>query len=94
MRSWLAPLSTAAALFVLTPPAHAKDVVLLSTQLRPLEEAQRARTEILKDSPVPVNFVSEQPPQLVIHIGRHEIRLTDNQPDRCTARGARPARLP
>jgi multiple sugar transport system substrate-binding protein len=39
-----------------------------STQLRPLEEAQRARTEILKDSPVPVNFVTEQPPQLVIHI--------------------------
>jgi hypothetical protein len=33
MRSWLAPLATAAALAVFTPAAHAKDVVFLSTQL-------------------------------------------------------------
>lgn len=49
-------------------PAAGKDLTFLSTQLRPMEEAQRTRTEILKGSPVPVDFVPEEPPQLVIHI--------------------------
>ena len=47
---------------------QARDLTFLSTQLRPLEEAQRARTQILKDSPVPVEYVPEEPPQLVIHV--------------------------
>jgi len=51
-----------------TVPAAAKDLTFLSTQLRPMEEAQRTRTEILKGSPVPVDFVPEEPPQLVIHV--------------------------
>jgi len=51
-----------------TVPAGAKDLTFLSTQLRPMEEAQRTRTEILKGSPVPVDFVPEEPPQLVIHV--------------------------
>ncbi|MGH7154699.1 MAG: ABC transporter substrate-binding protein [Acetobacteraceae bacterium] len=49
-------------------PAPARDLTFLSTQLRPLEEAQRARTQILKDSPVPVEYVPEEPPQLTIHV--------------------------
>ncbi len=49
-------------------PVAAKDLTFLSTQLRPMEEAQRTRTEILKGSPVPVDFVPEEPPQLVIHV--------------------------
>jgi multiple sugar transport system substrate-binding protein len=49
-------------------PAAAKELTFLSTQLRPMEEAQRTRTEILKGSPVPVDFVPEEPPQLVIHV--------------------------
>ena len=49
-------------------PAAGKDLTFLSTQLRPMEEAQRTRTEILKGSPVPVDFVPEEPPQLVIHV--------------------------
>ena len=40
----------------------------LSTQLRPLEEAQRARTQILKGSPVKITYVPEEPPQLPIHL--------------------------
>ena len=49
-------------------PARARDLTFLSTQLRPLEEAQRARTQILKDAPVPVEYVPEEPPQLTIHV--------------------------
>jgi len=48
--------------------APAKELTFLSTQLRPMEEAQRARTEILKDAPLPVDFVPEEPPQLLIHV--------------------------
>ncbi len=70
MRAALAALGTAAILchFGSTAPAVAKDLTFLSTQLRPMEEAQRTRTEILKNSPVPVDFVPEQPPQLAIHV--------------------------
>ena len=46
----------------------AQELTFLSTQLGPAEEAQRTRTEILKYSPVPANFVPEEPQQLVIHI--------------------------
>src|SRR5690349_19697804 len=37
--------------------AQADDLTFLSTQLRPLEEAQRARTEILKNAPMAVAYV-------------------------------------
>ena len=57
----LAGLSAAA-------PVAAKELTFLSTQLRPIEEAQRTRTEILKYSPVPVDFVPEEPQQLVIRV--------------------------
>jgi multiple sugar transport system substrate-binding protein len=48
-------------------PAAAQ-VVFLSTQLRPIESAQKLRSEILKDFPGGVEFVTEQPPQLGVHI--------------------------
>lgn len=70
MRAWLA--AAGAAVFLWQPlvakPAIAKDLVFLSTQLRPLEEAQRTRTQILNTSPVPVEYVPEEPPQLVVHV--------------------------
>ena len=68
--AWLWVLGGAALLadFGVAVPAAAKDLTFLSTQLRPLEEAQRTRTEILSGSPVPVDFVPEEPPQLVIHV--------------------------
>jgi multiple sugar transport system substrate-binding protein len=59
---------------------HAEELTFLSTQLRPLEEAQKARTQILKGAPLPVAYVPEEPPQLPIHLqadaqGAHTISL-------------------
>jgi multiple sugar transport system substrate-binding protein len=51
----------------LATPAAA-EVVFLSTQLRPIESAQKLRSDILKDFPGGVEFVTEQPPQLGVHI--------------------------
>jgi len=48
-------------------PAAAQ-VVFLSTQLRPIESAQKLRSDILKDFPGGAEFVTEQPPQLGVHI--------------------------
>jgi multiple sugar transport system substrate-binding protein len=56
-------------------------MVFLSTQLRPLEEAQRVRDIILKDGPAGVAFVPEEPPQLSVRVkaemtaGKHTIGL-------------------
>lgn len=50
------------------PAARAEDLVFLSTQLRPIESAQKMRTEILAGAPVPTRFVTEQPPQLGVHV--------------------------
>ena len=61
--------------------AHAEDMIFLSTQLRPLDEAERVRNVILKTSPVPANFVPEEPPQLSVRVqaemkgGTHTISL-------------------
>ncbi len=51
----------------LATPAAA-ELVFLSTQLRPIEAAQKMRSEILKDFPGGADFVTEQPPQLGVHI--------------------------
>lgn len=51
----------------LATPAAAQ-VVFLSTQLRPIESAQKLRSDILKDFPGGAEFVTEQPPQLGVHI--------------------------
>jgi multiple sugar transport system substrate-binding protein len=82
MRASLIALSGALALgaFAATPPARARDLTFLSTQMRPIEEAQRMRTEVLKGSPVPVQFVPEEPSTLLIHLqadrnGSHTIGL-------------------
>jgi multiple sugar transport system substrate-binding protein len=60
--------------------ASADELNFLSTQMRPLEEAQKARTQILKGAPVPVAYLPEEPPQLPIHLqadeqGAHTISL-------------------
>jgi multiple sugar transport system substrate-binding protein len=51
---------------------RADELNFLSTQMRPLEEAQKARTQILKGSPVPVAYLPEEPPQLPIHLQADE----------------------
>ena len=64
-----------------TAPAWADDTVFLSTQLRPIEEAQKMRDVILKDYKGKVNYVPEQPAQLPVRIqaeqqgGTHTISL-------------------
>jgi len=46
------------------PGARADDIVFMSTQLRPLEEAQKLREVILKGFPEKVTFVPEDPAPL------------------------------
>jgi multiple sugar transport system substrate-binding protein len=60
--------------------ARADELTFLSTQMRPLEEATKARTLILKGAPMPVTYLPEEPPQLPIHLqadeqGAHTISL-------------------
>ncbi len=76
----LAILSGAIILGLTIAEARADELNFLSTQMRPLEEAQKARTQILKGSPVPVAYLPEEPPQLPIHLqadgqGAHTISL-------------------
>jgi multiple sugar transport system substrate-binding protein len=47
---------------------RAEGLVFLSTQLRPIEEAQKMRTVILKDFPGKVDYVTEQPAQLPVRV--------------------------
>jgi multiple sugar transport system substrate-binding protein len=51
-----------------TGAAGAENLVLLSTQLRPIEEAQKMRNVILKDFRGKVDYVTEQPAQLPVRI--------------------------
>ena len=60
---FIAGLLTAAA-----DASRAEDLLFLSTQLRPIEEAQKMRKVILKDFPREVDYVTEQAPQLRVRI--------------------------
>jgi multiple sugar transport system substrate-binding protein len=60
---FIAGLATAAA-----DVSRAEGLLFLSTQLRPIEEAQKMRRVILKDFPREVDYVTEQPPQLPVRI--------------------------
>jgi multiple sugar transport system substrate-binding protein len=63
------------------PQARAEDLVFLSSQLRPLEEASKLRDVILKDFPKPVLYVPDMPQQLLVRLnaeaqaGTHTISL-------------------
>jgi multiple sugar transport system substrate-binding protein len=78
-----ARLFAAASLLLLgtAAPAWADDTVFLSTQLRPIEEAQKMRDAILKDYKGKVEYVPEQPAQLPVRLqaeaqgGTHTISL-------------------
>jgi multiple sugar transport system substrate-binding protein len=66
-RSASAALAVAA--LCMPPPARAADpTVFLSTQMRPIEEAQKVRDVILKDFSGKVDYVTEQPAQLPTRI--------------------------
>jgi len=60
--------AAALALFVGAGSARAEDVVFLSSQLRPLEEATKMRDVILKDFPDQVLYVPDFPQQLLVRL--------------------------
>jgi multiple sugar transport system substrate-binding protein len=64
----LSTASGAALTFGGTAQAQQQDVVFLSTQLRPIEEAQKMREVILRGFSGRVNYVTEQPPQLTVRM--------------------------
>src|SRR6516162_1402000 len=69
MSAWLTFSLFAAGL--LTATVHAAQpgrLIFLSTQLRPIEEAQRMRNLILKDFPQKVDYITEQPQQFPVRI--------------------------
>lgn len=63
----LIPAALAAGTLLAAPTARAQDVIFLSTQLRPIEEAQKVRDVILKGAPK-TTYVTEEPPQLTVRM--------------------------
>lgn len=62
-------LATAALVLGLTAPrAHAEDLVWLSTQLRPIEEATKVRDIILKGAPVKPVYVVDEPAPFTVRL--------------------------
>jgi multiple sugar transport system substrate-binding protein len=66
-RSILAIAAATALTLPLAGMAQAQDVVFLSTQLRPIEEAQKVRDVLLKGGPR-TNFVVEEPSRLNVRV--------------------------
>jgi multiple sugar transport system substrate-binding protein len=55
-------------LIAITNAAQTERLIFLSTQLRPIEEAQKMRNVILKDFPRTVDYITEQPQQLPMRV--------------------------
>src|SRR5215467_7837736 len=69
VRAWLRfSLHAAGLLIAIADAAHAEHLIFLSTQLRPIEEAQKMRNLILKDFPREVDYITEQPQQFPARI--------------------------
>ena len=69
LSAWLGSALFIGGLVIVTAhPSRAQGFVFLSTQLRPIEEAEKMRKVILKDFPHEVDYVTEQPPQLPVRI--------------------------
>ena len=67
--AWLSfSLFAAALLTGIAAPAQNERLIFLSTQLRPIEEAQKMRNIILKNFPREVDYITEQPPQFSTRI--------------------------
>jgi multiple sugar transport system substrate-binding protein len=70
-----------ALLVAASPVARAADTVFMSTQMRPIEEAQKVRDQILKDYKGSVTYVTDFPPQLTVRVkaeqqgGTHTVSL-------------------
>src|SRR4029077_12115295 len=68
-QAWLCfSLCAAGLLTAIASAAQTERVIFLSTQLRPIEEAQKMRNVILKDFPQEVDYITEQPQQFPVRI--------------------------
>src|SRR5258706_12792443 len=65
-------LSAAGLLTAIANAAQTERLIFLSTQLRPIEEAQKMRNLILKDFPREVDYITEQPQQFPVRIEAQE----------------------
>src|SRR6516164_7280492 len=73
--AWLRVSFHAAGLLTaIADAAHAEHLSFLSTQLRPIEEAQKMRNLILKDFPREVDYTTEQPQQFPVRIETEQQR--------------------
>jgi multiple sugar transport system substrate-binding protein len=61
-------LAAAAAALLAAATARAQEVVFLSTQLRPIEEAQKVRSVLLKDFSGKATYLVEEPPQFDVRM--------------------------
>jgi multiple sugar transport system substrate-binding protein len=67
--AWLSfSLCAAGLLTAIADAAQTERLIFLSTQLRPIEEAQKMRNLILKDFPREVDYITVQPQQLSVRI--------------------------
>jgi len=67
--AWLGySLCAAGMVAAIAGAAQTRRLIFLSTQLRPIEEAQKMRNLILKDFPQEVDYITEQPQQFPVHI--------------------------
>ena len=62
MSAWLSfSICVAVLVTAIADAAQTERLVFLSTQLRPIEEAQKMRNLILMDFPREVDYITEQP---------------------------------
>ena len=67
--AWLSfSLCAAGLLTAIADAAQTGRLIFLSTQLRPIEEAQKMRNLILKGFPQEVDYITEQPQQFPVRI--------------------------
>src|SRR6516225_3251474 len=65
-------LCAAGMLIAIAQAAEIERLIFLSTQLRPIEEAQKMRNLILKGFPQTVDYITEQPQQFPVRIEAEE----------------------
>jgi multiple sugar transport system substrate-binding protein len=71
--AWLSfSLGAAGLLAAIADAAQTGRLIFLSTQLRPIEEAQAMRNSILKDFPQKVDYITEQPQRFPVRITTEE----------------------
>src|SRR6516162_9241157 len=70
--AWLGFSLCAGLLIAIAHAAQTGRLIFLSTQLRPIEEAQKMRNVILKDFPREVDYITEQPQEFSVRIEAEE----------------------